>query len=321
MKDLILITTHAPDDSRRDILRNFVNSINKDLFDIMVVSHSSIPEDIINSIDYFIYDAKNDILTGTKHKYSMFFNSANFQVVSTENRTFNHTLAALKLVTLGLSTSRNEGYKKVHCIEYDTEMESDQEFIENSKLLEENSLVYYKTDHTPTLISFPVSFNLNKIHPQWFEFDKEYLEEWITNTPYKTIENYESLLIKKESTPYSKFYTKLKENGLIINLYYSGGEDVWVTPVEDNVLQLFLFNESTKMNKQDIPLYNVQVIVNNKDYLNLDVPLNVWKMQPLKNFDDITTLTIIRNGIKIQDYNFNKIDKKQYQSSNYIKLI
>ena len=321
MKDLILITTYSPDNIRKGMLRNFVNSINKELFDIMVVSHSSIPIDVIENVDYFIYDAKNDILTEPKHKYSMFFNTSDFEVISTENRTFNHALAALKLVTLGLSTARNEGYKKVHCIEYDTEMKSDQEFIENSNLLEENSLVYYKTDYTPSLISFPVSFNLDKINPQWFEFNEEYLEEWITKDPYKTIENYEILLINKESKPYSKFYTKLKENGLKINLYYSGGEDVWVTPVVDknNQFQLFLWNKSTPMNGQDTLLYNVQVIINNKNYINLDVPLNSWKIQPLGNFDDITTLTIIRNGIKIQDYNFNEINKSQYKSFNYIK--
>ena len=143
MKDLILIPTYAPDSQRKEILRNFVKSINREVFDFMVVSHSSIPTDIIENTDYFLYDAKNILLTDIKYKYTMYYHNEKMKVVSTENRPFNHFLAALKLVTLGLSMARNEGYIKVHCIEYDTELNSDIEFLDNSVLLEKYSLVYY----------------------------------------------------------------------------------------------------------------------------------------------------------------------------------
>jgi hypothetical protein len=322
MKDLILITTYAPDNPRRSMLRDFVKSINKDLFDIMVVSHSSIPEDIIDNINYFVYDSDNSLLTDVEYKYQMYYNSDKFKVFTTENRPFNHTLAALKLVTLGLSTARTEGYKKVHCIEYDTDFQSDKEFIENSKLLDEHSLVFYKTDYPPSIISFPVSFNIDKINNQWFEFDKGSLEEWVRNDPFKTIENYEILLIRKENS-YEKFYTKLKENGIIINLYYSGGEDVWVTPVVDNNnnLMLFSWNKINTFQLEDTLLYNIKAIINNESYHNLNVSLNTWNLKVLGNFNDINTLTIIRNGKKIIDYDFDKINKDKYQSLNYIEYI
>jgi hypothetical protein len=320
MKDLFLITTYAPDNLRRDMLRNFVNSINKDLFDIMVTSHSSIPEDIIDNINYFIYDADNPLLTDVEYKYQMYYNAEHFKILSTENRPFNHTLAALKLVTLGLSTAQTEGYKKVHCIEYDTDLKSDKEFIENSQLLDDYSLVFYKTDYPPDLISFPVSFNLDKIDNQWFEFDQDYLKEWVKNDPYKTIENYERLLIYKENF-YDKFYTKLQENGVLINLYFSGGEDVWVTPIVNNDNRLFVFawNKANTFNLEDIELYNIKVIVNNKSYYNLDLHLNSWNINDLGEFNEIDTLTIIRNGIRIINYDFNQIDRDKYKSLNVIE--
>tara|TARA_R110002153_G_C13322688_1_gene497245 strand:- start:962 stop:1930 length:969 start_codon:yes stop_codon:yes gene_type:complete len=322
MKDLFLITTYAPDNLRRDMLRNFVNSINKDLFDIMVVSHSSIPEDIIDNINYFIYDADNSLLTDVEYKYQMYFNTEHFKVLSTENRPFNHTLAALKLVTLGLSTARTEGYEKVHCIEYDTDLKSDKEFIENSQLLDDYSLVYYQTDYVPDLISFPVSFNVNKINNQWFEFDKDYLKKWVENDPFKTIENYERLLISKENF-YSKFYTNLKDNGVIINLYFSGGEDVWITPIVNNDNKLFIFswNKSNTLKVKDIELYNIKIIVNNKSYHGWDLRLNAWGLRDLGEFNDIDTLTVIRNNIKIVDYDFNKINRDKYKSLNYIEYL
>jgi hypothetical protein len=304
------------------MLRNFVNSINKDLFDIMVVSHSSIPEDIIDNINYFIYDADNSLLTDVEYKYQMYYNTEHFKILSTENRPFNHTLAALKLVTLGLSTARIEGYEKVHCIEYDTDLKSDKEFIENSKLLDEYNLVFYKTDYLPDLISFPVSFNLGKINDQWFEFDKDYLKEWVKNDPYKTIENYERLLIKKENY-YSKFYTKLKENNVFINLYFSGGEDVWVTPIvsNDNRLFLFAWNKANTFKIENVELYNIKIIVNDKSYYNLDLHLNAWNLKDLGEFNKINTLTILRNGVKIVNYNFDQINRDKYKSLNTIEYI
>ena len=322
MKDLFLITTYAPDNLRRDMLRNFVSSINKDLFDIMVVSHSSIPEDIIDNINYFIYDADNSLLTDVEYKYQMYYNAEHFKILSTENRPFNHTLAALKLVTLGLSTARIEGYEKVHCIEYDTDLKSDKEFIENSKLLDEYNLVFYQTDYLPDLISFPVSFNLGKINNQWFEFDKDYLKEWVKNDPYKTIENYERLLIQKENY-YNKFYTKLKENDVFINLYFSGGEDVWVTPIVSNDNRLFLFswNKANTFKIENVELYNIKIIVNDKSYYNLDLHLNEWNLKDLGEFNEINTLTILRNGVRIINYNFDQIDRDKYKSLNTIEYI
>jgi hypothetical protein len=319
MKDLILIPTYAPDNQRKEILRNFVKSINKDIFDIMVVSHSSIPTDIIENTDYFIYDSKNILLTDTKYKYTMYYTQGTMEVVSTENRPFNHFLAALKLVTLGLSTARNEGYTKVHCIEYDTELNSDQEFLDNSILLEEYSLVYYNTDYTPNLISFPVSFHLDKIKEKWFEFDIDVLKTWTENNTFKTIENYENIIIANENA-YSKFYTSLLENGVKINTFYSGGEDIWVTPVVDvnDDLILFSWNKHNTLNLTDIEVYNIKVIINNETYFNLDLNLGVWRVDTLGDFDSIDTLTILRNNKKIVNYDFTQISKEEYRISNYI---
>ena len=319
MKDLILIPTYAPDSQRKEILRNFVKSINREVFDIMVVSHSSIPTDIIENTDYFLYDAKNILLTDIEYKYTMYYHNEKMKVVSTENRPFNHFLAALKLVTLGLSMARNEGYIKVHCIEYDTELNSDIEFLDNSVLLEKYSLVYYSTDYPPGSIAFPISFHLDKINEKWFEFDIDILKTWTEDNIFKTIENYNNTIIANENA-YPKFYTSLLKNGLKINTFYSGGEDVWVTPVVDieGNLILFSWNKHNILDLKDIDVYNIKVIVDNKDYFNLNLKLGSWGIVTLGIFDNIDTLTIIRNHKKIINYDFTKINKEKYKISNHI---
>ena len=65
MKDLIMITAYCPDDTRENILRNLVTSLekHKNIFDVMIVSHTPIPLDIQKKVDVSLFDKKNEILT------------------------------------------------------------------------------------------------------------------------------------------------------------------------------------------------------------------------------------------------------------------
>ena len=322
MKDLFLITAYTPDDERKDLLRNFVSSIDRELFDVMVVSHSSIPEDVINKINYFIYDSSNILLTDVEYKYLMFYGNEKFNITTTENRPFNHFLAAWKLVTLGLSNAKNEGYKKVHCIEYDTELSSLDEFIENSGLLDRHSLVYYSTNYQPSIISFPISFHLDKINEQWFICDEEDLKNQLLTKHIKTIEDHELKILANEPNKLKKSHLLLSENNIKINTYYSGGEDIWVTPVVDknNNLIVFSYNPRQHLTKKDILVYNIKILVNDEFYTNYDNKLGGWHLTFVKNFDKIKNLTIIRNNKKIVNYDFNKIDKQQFKELNRYEI-
>ena len=44
MKDLIIINSYTPDYEREELLRSFVKQIDKTDFDLMVVSHSRLPD-------------------------------------------------------------------------------------------------------------------------------------------------------------------------------------------------------------------------------------------------------------------------------------
>ena len=78
MKDLIVIGSYCPDEERIQLLNNCVESLNglrKD-FDIMILSHSIIPDYIIKKVDYSFYFKKNelivDYITIKKIKFSLF---------------------------------------------------------------------------------------------------------------------------------------------------------------------------------------------------------------------------------------------------------
>jgi hypothetical protein len=54
MKDLIMVTAYCPNDEREYILRNLVTSLenHKDMFEVMIVSHTPIPLDIQKKVNY-----------------------------------------------------------------------------------------------------------------------------------------------------------------------------------------------------------------------------------------------------------------------------
>ena len=63
MKDLIMISSYCNTKEKEEVLRNLVSQVNgqKDKFDLMIVSHSVVPDDISNKCDLVLYDKKNQI--------------------------------------------------------------------------------------------------------------------------------------------------------------------------------------------------------------------------------------------------------------------
>jgi hypothetical protein len=309
MNDLIIINSYTPDYEREELLRKFINQIDKTNFDIMIVSHSRLPDDLYEKVDYFIFDKENEILTDIESKYDSWWGNESFEIHTTEARQFNHSVAAYKLFFIGINNAKMIGYKKVHIIEYDTSLNNMSHFINNSKLLDNHSVIYYKTNYTPALISFPMSFNVDKLNEEWFKSQKHK----IINDKYKTLEDLEILLIKQQQDTYHKSHKTLKDGSIKINLYNSFGEEIWACPVvdESNNLILFVNNKNEKELK-------VKVVINENTIKNLVTKPNQWSILRLSNYEHTNKLLIIKQDKHIVEYDFTKIDKDRYKIKNHI---
>lgn len=312
MKDLIVISSHTPDFEREGLLRNFVNKIDTTNFDIMVVSHTRLPDDLYDKVNYFVFDKENELLTDLDSKYEVFWANSYFRILTTEARKFNHIRAAYKLFFVGISNAKALGYKKVHVVEYDTSLEDMSHFEENSKLLDDHSLVYYRRESgTPVVISFPMSFNLEKLNEEWFRFQKEE----IIKGSFRTIEDWELEMIGNQNDTYAREYKALGK-GITINLYASFGKEVWHCPVvdEEGNLRLFINNE------QENSLH-IQSIVNGKQVVVTNTKPNMWGCVPLGKYEDINSLLMIKDSKEIIKYNFDEIGRESYKSRNVHKNI
>ncbi len=138
-EDIILITAYCPDKQKIDKLRKLVNQLQKfkNKYDIMVVSHTTIPLDIQENLDLCLYDKKNELLTDWDLINQPWFSPGNGRKIQSGLLTGRNThLAIWRMFILSFSMCKNIGYKKIHQIEYDCEIKNDLNFNDNSNLLE-----------------------------------------------------------------------------------------------------------------------------------------------------------------------------------------
>jgi hypothetical protein len=311
-KDLILLTTYTPDSQRKNILLEALKSIDKNKFDIMISSHSSIPEEALEYCDYFIYDKNNTLLFTPEHKLSFWFSCDNFRVYTTECKDYNHIIAAGSLTINGLSSAKNFGYTKVHWFDYDTIFSDDSELIENSTLLDSHSIIWYKH---PDLIAFSgMSFNLNKINQDWFNTSNDVFHSFLNASEIKTYEYFNYSLIEQENNTFEKSLLSLQDK---INVSrYSADEPDWAVVVYNEVSEDFIFFNFNKTGTDN----NINIVINNSQIKSiLTQQKQSYYTESIGKAKDIQYIKIIMNNKVIKDYDFSIINKEEYILKNKIQ--
>jgi hypothetical protein len=311
-KDLILLTAYTPDSQRKNILLDALESIDKNKFDIMVSSHSSIPEEALEYCDYFIYDKNNTLLFDPKYKLSFWFSCDAFTLYTSEYKDYNHIIAAGSLTINGLSSAKNFGYNKVHWFDYDTIFSDDSELTENSLLLDSHSIVWYRH---PDLATFSgMSFNLSKIDQDWFDTSNNAFYSFLDNSGVNTLELFNHSLITKRNDTFEKNLLSLQEKIHVSR--YSADEPDWVIAVYDELNNEFILFNYNKTGNND----NIYAIVNNSRIENMfNNQKETYMIKFLGKIEDIQTIKLILNDKVIKDYDFNIINKEEYILKNKLK--
>jgi hypothetical protein len=315
MKELILITSHTPDNNREHLLRNLVKCVKNTEYDIMVVSHTSIPKDIMEDVDYFFFEKKNSLLYNIKDKAMSIFENNDFIIRTTETKKYNHGIAFLRLLKAGLINAKNLKYKKVHFFEYDSLITDFQEIEENSKLIESVGVVCYK----PTGISWPnspISFNLEKISKLWFELSEDNYYEFMSDRYSKLSEEYQMYLIKDGGEYVFKDILVLNDKGINVGLQVDSEKFPWIVVVHNGSI-----NEMTFFGKNEtINQIEVKIIINNKDIFSKNINPNLWSLFKVGNFNEVNHVIIMVNNEIKNILDFNLIDREMFKERNFLKI-
>lgn len=145
-KGLVVILSHADTIDKKEILIECISAIKKQNYDILVSSHIEVSSDIIDMIDYVVYDKDNPLIM-----YDEYLNNPSVVYVwmtlpgyeQSYPIKFNHAYAVLKLIQNGSAIAEINGYEKVHFVNYDYVLNDENILIKHDDLLNNNDIVSY----------------------------------------------------------------------------------------------------------------------------------------------------------------------------------
>lgn len=313
MKDLILISNYSETYEKQEVLRTLVNQINKhkDYFDLMIVSHTIVPDDISNKCDYVLFDKKNELIFDWDMRCRPWFNPGNTrQIISMFTGDYNTHIAIWRMIILGNSMAKNLGYEKVHHIEYDTSINDFSELFDNSKLLEKNNSVYYvKSESTVDDILFGSyqAYRLDTLREDFLKLDEDSLKHKIKESEDKSPEMMLQELLTSSGKTIIKPKSKLDKNnnfGLTHTLL-SKNHTAWCLPYYDkltNKLGFVIWN----MEEQNGTI-NVKLIYNDDQIINFgDILPQHWSMRDIDDYNNSKKLIVILNDKIRNTFDFEK---------------
>jgi len=306
MKDLIMITAYCPDDNRENILRNLVTSLekHKNIFDVMITSHTPIPLDIQKKVDFSLFDKKNEILTDWDLLNQPWFNPNDERRIQSSFLSKKNThLAIWRLMILGFSTAKNMGYRKVHHIEYDCEINEISEFIDNSELLNKNnSVVYMDVKYTVDEVMFGSfqSYFIPKIHKLLIELDEEKIKDLIRGAISKSPEALLLNLIEDSGNVIFKHRNILEQKGNRFGVINSESiyKNSWSLPYYDNLTNNVDFIVWNTTNQDGL---EYKIIIDNIRIVYIPkVNYDCWSIRHLGKIEEMKSIIILEND-KIRD--------------------
>lgn len=311
MKKIFIIDCYATVEHKLQILRNCIKSVKRLNIDILLVAHCTIPEDIVKSVNYYIYDSDNtfnEMNFYMDHWCVNNFCKFNFFYYPDGSRT-SHEWPIIKSIRNGLQFAKMLGYDSFVFTEYDLIFsERDcSKLMQMYEDIEKNDIDYIVFEQNSgaietILFSGKISPMIEKINsyfpnnltdynkrftyrwPYSLEvFFKEMLNEYPSNGEIKKENMYEFFdrenknLFRFDSVSAGVAYEKLSNT---YHLYVSNTD---VVTYDINVIENDKIVKSLKLNSNTIPIVKLpdssdkKFVVNfftneGKLYTSIDVP-------------------------------------------------
>jgi len=303
MKDLILISAFCNTKDKEEVLRGLVNDCQtvKDKFDIMLVSHTVIPDDIAEKTDYALYDKKNELLYDWDMRSKPWFSPDNVrEILSIFTGAFNTHLAVWRLIILGNSMAKTLGYQKVHHIEYDARIDDFSELHQNSVLLDAHDAVLYRfrrnTTVDPILFGSYQAYRISSLRPILCNLKEDEIKKMIKESPVKSPEDMLDNFLSKDRNVVNKSTDDLfKGNRFMFSHDLNTQTDAaWCLPYYDELTNRLCFIVwNMEHTKKDI---EVVIVYNNEKTFKYTVGPQHWYINDLDEYNNAKELLVILNG-------------------------
>lgn len=332
MRDVCLVAAYTPDQQREDMLRNLTRFL-KGKKDIVLISHTATPKDILEDVKYHFYDEENELLdvrdnypsfwwfhdTGQAKIWSndIWYKDADIRTAAVGFQ----MLPVTRNFFFGMTICKMLGYDVAHYIEYDSIIDSVDFMNKNNKLLESNDgVVYWIEDRKHTHGAY-CCYNLNSYSFDELKWNRQELLAEFTELLKLPVEGLiESFVLSKMSVDKRIMKRDIAELDAVLSSDSPNisGKYEYVPCIilirEDNIVTFFGKNTLDK----DI---RVSVLINsgvNRDYV---IRPNFWTMDDVGTLDFVNNIVIFLNEKKIKEYNFtSESEIEKHKKRNKIEL-
>lgn len=305
--DILIILSHTNSPSKVEMLKQCISSLKKYNKKIILSTNSTFPEEIINEVDYILFDKNNPIIhyddfdtigTGTQWLNLGYY----FQNVIIPN----HAYCVLELMRNGVKLAHSLGYKNSHLIHYDC-IFLDKEFINNNNHdLINNDIICYASE----LHSHQIDPNFISVHNQSFLYtfkDINNKKEYAYNEDNDTFETFLKIRFTNNNKTLIKPFNELADRNEV-NIRKTGTFNGVINEITSAINYLDLVQDD-----------NEQIYLNFRNNDNIEeVKINniTYKIKPYLNLF-IIPKNILEKGITFsinsEGYDF----KKQFNINSY----
>lgn len=317
MKDLICVFTYCPDLERKNILTELVKKLQgiRNNFDILLVSHSTIPEIITSQVDFTYIDNENYLISDYDLRNKFWFNSNVLKIESTLVYPPSTHFAIYSLMHYVINFSSYRGYKKIHCIEYDIHLNDLNLIIDTNNKLEEVDNVLFG-DETWCYGTY-FAFKNENFPETYFKHDKNFILNEISTIKNRMTEDYtKKFLTINNRSHLLEPIEKLDPKG-IFQLFdnHSNDELNWCVPLYESstdFVYFFIFNEKGFE-------FELDIIFNDKHKHFSTIKKSNWILEPICKIDELKNFTTILNGKIKYSLNFNESNVDKFKQHNFIE--
>jgi len=252
-KKIHIIDAYAITEDKLTILRKCIESVKKMGGDIMLVSHCSFPEDIIKSVNYYIFDSDNRFNDNNVFGYQL---GENIKIE--KNIYKSHEFTIVKSMRNAMNMAHQLNYEYFQFTEFD-HIYSNIDIVEISRLEEK-----MMTEDKNFLFFMPPTAQFGNIVGKFYDTCffmgsiKKFIDKFNNFFPL-TIEEYNKTLAKMFPNCLEHFFYQMfkDENSLIINDYvksYFKSSDINLSSWASSQVDIYIDNNN-------LPY----LVVNNRD--------------------------------------------------------
>jgi len=329
MRDVCLIAAYTPDQAREDMLRNLTRSL-KGKKDMVLISHTITPKDILDDVQYYFYDFKNELLTLDQSPPFWWFQDLGDAIIYSNDIWYTTHIQAAPVgfqilpVTrnffFGLSICKLLSYDCVHYIEYDCRLKSTEFLDQNVKLLDNyDGLVYWNNIHNHPHGAYQC-YNLNSYTFSELRWDRDSLLTPFYDLLKKPFDGItESFVFSKMSANKNIHKRNLLELSSVLDSCSSNVKGKY-----DYVPCIILISDEGIVSffSKNILQYeiNVSLNVNGNENLSYKIKPGFWNLNDIGNINDTKLLEIYLNNEKIKEYKFLTQESIQTHKKNNYKM-